>query len=167
MVASELCSGTRDQREKRALDQLCRAYLALDDFSYPSSSTWIETRNLCVVPGGLLKNEFCQALSRRSDRTGGVAYWKPLWWRKTYLTLSAGTRLLLSSGKTTIQKAGRIPCQSVVSAHVMAPHNPASAVRATTPSASFHPDSCMPHAMPSKATGTQTTVTALRPEDDK
>jgi predicted nucleic acid-binding protein len=46
VVAAELYAGTRDTREKRALDQLCQAHLALKHFSYPSASTWIETGTL-------------------------------------------------------------------------------------------------------------------------
>ena len=45
-VAAELYAGTRDMREKRALDQLCRAHLTLNHFSYPSASTWTETGTL-------------------------------------------------------------------------------------------------------------------------
>jgi predicted nucleic acid-binding protein len=46
VVAAELYAGTRDTREKRALDQLCHAHLALNHFSYPSASAWIETGTL-------------------------------------------------------------------------------------------------------------------------
>lgn len=46
VVAAELYAGTRDTREKRALDQLCRAHLTLNHFSYPLASTWIETGTL-------------------------------------------------------------------------------------------------------------------------
>jgi len=44
VVAAELYAGTRDTREKRALDQLCQAHLTLNHFSYPSASTWIRHR---------------------------------------------------------------------------------------------------------------------------
>jgi predicted nucleic acid-binding protein len=46
VVAAELYAGTRDTREKRALDQLCQAHLTLNHFSYPSASTWIDTGTL-------------------------------------------------------------------------------------------------------------------------
>jgi predicted nucleic acid-binding protein len=46
VVAAELYAGTRNTREKRALDQLCQAHLALNHFSYPLASTWIETGTL-------------------------------------------------------------------------------------------------------------------------
>ena len=46
VVAAELYAGTRDLREKRALDHLCQAHLALSRFSYPPASAWIETGNL-------------------------------------------------------------------------------------------------------------------------
>ena len=45
VVAAELYAGTRDQREKRALDRLCQAHQALGHFSYPPASSWIETGN--------------------------------------------------------------------------------------------------------------------------
>jgi predicted nucleic acid-binding protein len=43
VVAAELYASTRDRREKRALDELCRAHDALGHFSSPSAATWIET----------------------------------------------------------------------------------------------------------------------------
>jgi predicted nucleic acid-binding protein len=43
VVAAELYAGTRDHREKRALDELCRAYQALGHFSSPPASTWIDS----------------------------------------------------------------------------------------------------------------------------
>ena len=46
VVAAELYAGTRNTSEKRALDQLCQAHLALKHFSYPLASTWIETGTL-------------------------------------------------------------------------------------------------------------------------
>lgn len=42
VVAAELYAGTRDRREKRALDQLCRAHHALGHFSSPSATTWVD-----------------------------------------------------------------------------------------------------------------------------
>ena len=46
VVAAELYAGTRNASEKRALDQLCQAHHALNHFSYPLASTWIETGTL-------------------------------------------------------------------------------------------------------------------------
>jgi len=46
VVAAELYAGTRDQREKRTLDRLCRAHHALGHFSHPPASCWIETGNV-------------------------------------------------------------------------------------------------------------------------
>lgn len=43
VVAGELYAGTHDQREKRALDELCRAHHALGHFSSPLASAWIDT----------------------------------------------------------------------------------------------------------------------------
>ncbi len=43
VVAAELYAGTRDLREKRALDELCRAHQALDHFTSPTAAAWIET----------------------------------------------------------------------------------------------------------------------------
>jgi predicted nucleic acid-binding protein len=43
VVAAELYAGTRDHREKRNLDELCRAHHALGHFSSPSADAWIET----------------------------------------------------------------------------------------------------------------------------
>ena len=43
VVAAELYAGTRDHREKRALDELCRAHDVLGHFSSPSASAWIDT----------------------------------------------------------------------------------------------------------------------------
>ena len=43
VVAAELYAGTHDQREKRALDELCRAHHALGHFSSPPASAWIDT----------------------------------------------------------------------------------------------------------------------------
>ena len=40
VVAAELYAGTRDRREKRALDELCRAHRDLGHFSSPSAETW-------------------------------------------------------------------------------------------------------------------------------
>ncbi len=42
VVASELYAGTHDNREKRVLDELCRAHVALGHFSSPSSAVWID-----------------------------------------------------------------------------------------------------------------------------
>jgi len=46
VVAAELYAGARNASEKRALDQLCQAHHALNHFSYPLASTWIETGTL-------------------------------------------------------------------------------------------------------------------------
>jgi len=43
VVAAELYAGTRDQREKRALDELCRSHHALGHFSSPPAKAWIDT----------------------------------------------------------------------------------------------------------------------------
>jgi predicted nucleic acid-binding protein len=43
VVAAELYAGTRNQQEKRALDELCQAHQALGHFSYPVGSEWIDT----------------------------------------------------------------------------------------------------------------------------
>ncbi len=42
VVASELYAGTHNHREKRVLDELCRAHMALGHFSSPSSEVWID-----------------------------------------------------------------------------------------------------------------------------
>jgi predicted nucleic acid-binding protein len=42
VVAAELYAGTHDHREKRALDELCRAHVALGHFSSPSAAAWID-----------------------------------------------------------------------------------------------------------------------------
>ena len=43
VVAAELYAGTHDQREKRAVDELCRAHDSLGHFSSPPMAAWIET----------------------------------------------------------------------------------------------------------------------------
>ena len=43
VVATELYAGTHDRREKRTLDELCRAHDALGHFSSPPADEWIET----------------------------------------------------------------------------------------------------------------------------
>jgi predicted nucleic acid-binding protein len=43
VVAAELYAGTHDRREKRTLDELCRAHHELGHFSSPPASAWIET----------------------------------------------------------------------------------------------------------------------------
>jgi predicted nucleic acid-binding protein len=43
VVAAELYAGTRDHREKRLLDTLCRAHRALGHFTSPPAAAWIET----------------------------------------------------------------------------------------------------------------------------
>lgn len=43
VVAAELYAGTHDHREKRALDELCRAHHALGHFSCPNATAWIDT----------------------------------------------------------------------------------------------------------------------------
>ncbi len=42
VVAAELYAGTHDYREKRVLDELCKAHRALGHFSSPSSAAWID-----------------------------------------------------------------------------------------------------------------------------
>jgi predicted nucleic acid-binding protein len=42
VVAGELYAGTRDRREKQALDELCRAHQALGRFSSPSPTAWVD-----------------------------------------------------------------------------------------------------------------------------
>jgi predicted nucleic acid-binding protein len=42
VVAAELYAGTHDQREKRTLDELCRAHDALGHFSSPPAASWID-----------------------------------------------------------------------------------------------------------------------------
>lgn len=42
VVAAELYAGTRDHREKRALDNLCRAHDSLGHFSSPPAFAWTE-----------------------------------------------------------------------------------------------------------------------------
>ncbi len=42
VVAAELYAGTRDYRDKRALDALCRAHHSLGHFSLPPSASWID-----------------------------------------------------------------------------------------------------------------------------
>jgi predicted nucleic acid-binding protein len=43
VVAAELYAGTRSRREKRSLDELCRAHRVLGHFSSPSAGSWIDT----------------------------------------------------------------------------------------------------------------------------
>lgn len=43
VVAAELYAGTHDYREKRTLDELCRAHRALGHFSSPPAAAWVET----------------------------------------------------------------------------------------------------------------------------
>ena len=42
VVAAELYAGTRNHREKRALDELCHAHHALDHFSSPPMTAWVD-----------------------------------------------------------------------------------------------------------------------------
>jgi predicted nucleic acid-binding protein len=42
VVAAELYAGTHDHREKRTLDELCRAHHALGHFSSPPAAAWID-----------------------------------------------------------------------------------------------------------------------------
>ena len=42
VVAAELYAGTRDHREKRVLDELCKAHRALGHFSSPPAAAWID-----------------------------------------------------------------------------------------------------------------------------
>jgi predicted nucleic acid-binding protein len=43
VVAAELYAGTRDHREKRSLDDLCRVHRSWGQFSSPSAAAWVET----------------------------------------------------------------------------------------------------------------------------
>jgi predicted nucleic acid-binding protein len=43
VVAAELYAGTHEEREKRALDELCRAHDSLGHFSAPPAAAWVET----------------------------------------------------------------------------------------------------------------------------
>jgi predicted nucleic acid-binding protein len=42
VVAAQLYAGTRDRREKRALDELCRAHHALGHFISPPAAVWTD-----------------------------------------------------------------------------------------------------------------------------
>jgi predicted nucleic acid-binding protein len=42
VVAAELYAGAHDHREKRALDELCRAHRSLGHISSPPATAWIE-----------------------------------------------------------------------------------------------------------------------------
>jgi predicted nucleic acid-binding protein len=42
VVAAELYAGARDHREKRALDELCRAHHSLGHLASPPATTWVE-----------------------------------------------------------------------------------------------------------------------------
>jgi predicted nucleic acid-binding protein len=42
VVAAELYAGAHDHREKRALDELCRAHRSLGHLSSPPATAWIE-----------------------------------------------------------------------------------------------------------------------------
>ncbi len=42
VVAAELYAGTHDHREKRVLDELCKAHRALGHFSSPPATAWID-----------------------------------------------------------------------------------------------------------------------------
>ena len=53
VVASELYAGTRSQREKRDLDDLCQAHHALGHFSSPPAGAWIDTGVLLRRARGL------------------------------------------------------------------------------------------------------------------
>lgn len=46
VAAAELYAGTRNHREKRALDELCLAHRALGHFSAPPAAAWIDTGTL-------------------------------------------------------------------------------------------------------------------------
>jgi predicted nucleic acid-binding protein len=43
VVAAELYAGTHDHREKKTLDELCRAHEALGHLSTPPADAWVET----------------------------------------------------------------------------------------------------------------------------
>jgi predicted nucleic acid-binding protein len=42
VVAAELYAGAHDHREKRALDELCRAHRSLGHLSSPPATSWVE-----------------------------------------------------------------------------------------------------------------------------
>jgi predicted nucleic acid-binding protein len=42
VVAAELYAGTHDHREKRTLDELCRAHHSLGHLASPPATTWVE-----------------------------------------------------------------------------------------------------------------------------
>jgi predicted nucleic acid-binding protein len=42
VVAAELYAGTRNRKEKRALDELCHAHLALGHLSSPPATAWVD-----------------------------------------------------------------------------------------------------------------------------
>jgi predicted nucleic acid-binding protein len=42
VVAAELYAGARDHREKRALDELCRAHRSLGHLASPPAAMWVE-----------------------------------------------------------------------------------------------------------------------------
>jgi hypothetical protein len=58
VVAAELYAGSHDHREKRVLDALCRAHVALGHFSSPSAAAWI----------GLMPAFFCGAPGEPSGK---------------------------------------------------------------------------------------------------
>jgi len=53
VVAAELYAGTRSQREKKDLDELCQAHHALGHFSSPPAAAWIDTGVLLRRARGL------------------------------------------------------------------------------------------------------------------
>jgi len=53
VVAAELYAGSRSQREKRDLDELCQAHHALGHFSSPPAAAWIDTGVLLRRARGL------------------------------------------------------------------------------------------------------------------
>jgi predicted nucleic acid-binding protein len=83
VVAAELYAGTRDTREKRALDQLCQAHLTLNHFSYPSASTWIDTGTL-----------LCRARKLEAARADATLV------TENFRDFERWKRLLASTGKT-------------------------------------------------------------------
>jgi hypothetical protein len=63
VVAAELYAGTRNHREKRAMDDLCRAHYALGHFSSPPASAWTDTGVLLHRLGASVANSILSTTS--------------------------------------------------------------------------------------------------------
>jgi hypothetical protein len=63
VVAAELYAGTRNHREKRAMDDLCRAHYALGHFSSPPASAWTDTGVLLHPLGASVANSILSTTS--------------------------------------------------------------------------------------------------------